>query len=249
MRNGIVQERRHDQLLRILSSRRASSVMSACIFAAVLVAVFKLLKEYRESTTRLLPGISKDDDRVDDMDVSRLLPLDVSILGAAGYTASLGGRGAFQALPFLDPLLASCLDRIPLLERGPNLPRVGWEASPLNHGLQHWPDSEFKKRLRLSRPVFQLMVHMLKAAGYVADNKCRNQMYLLTAEFKVAVALMHLAYGGTWWQTGFSAGISAELAEFYTKQVCQGIVDLLRPMYMPGKPTPEQAQEVQNRFK
>ncbi len=55
---------------------------------------------------------------------------------------------------------------------------------------------------------------------------------------------MHLAHGGTWWQTGFSIGISPETTEFYTKEVCEAIVQVLRHEYMPGKPTTEEAEEV-----
>eukprot|EP00873_Tetraselmis_striata_P028037 jgi/Tetstr1/448301/TSEL_035587.t1 len=32
------------------------------------------------------------------------------------------------------------------------------------------------------------------------------------------------------------------------RQTCEGIVDVLHPLYMPGKPTPEQVRKVEERF-
>ena len=177
-------------------------------------------------------------------------PVALSNLGAAGFfLTSRGCQSACNVLPMLDPLLRQLLNEVPLYFRGADIPRVGWDSSPLYHALRNWPNSEFKKRLRLSRPVFNMIVDKLVAAGCVKDNKCSRTDRHVTAEFKVAVAIMHLAHGGTWWQTGFSAGIAPDTAEFYTKEVCQAIIQVLKPEYMPGKPTPEEAEEIQKRFK
>ena len=85
----------------------------------------------------------------------------------------------------------------------------------------------------------------LKTAGYVRDNQCHNPKHRVPAWFKVATAIFHLAHGGTWFQTGFVAGVSETTAHRYTAQTCEGIIDVIRPIYM-RKPTPaEAAIEVQ----
>ena len=76
------------------------------------------------------------------------------LFGAIGYTTTgLAPKFSQANSPWIDHRTVEYLfRRVPLYQRGPDIPRVGWEMSPLNHGLQNWPDSEFKKRLRLSRP-------------------------------------------------------------------------------------------------
>lgn len=67
-------------------------------------------------------------------------------------------------------------------------------------------------------------------------------------ESKVAVGLFKLAHGGTWWENGFSVGIAPSNALLYTRQVCEGIVDVLRQLFTHGKPTTYQVRKVHWRF-
>ena len=215
--------------------------------AATIAAALHMLEEFdRQGPSTKALKLT----HVDDMEEAALMfPIPISYLGATGFFGPGGWQTAWKVLPTLDPLVFPQLYKVPLYNRGPDIPRVGWDNSPLYHALHNWPNSEFKKRLRLSRPVFDMIVHKLVAAGSVKDNKCFRTDRHVTAEFKIAVGIMHLAHGGTWWQTGFSAGISPETAEFYTKEVCEAIVQVLRPEYMPGKPSAEEAEEIQKRFK
>ena len=135
----------------------------------------------------------------------------------------------------------------PLTTRGPSVPRVGWQASPLNHAIDNWDDAEFIKRLRVSRDVFEAIVSNLTASGHVRDNRCNNPKFRVPARFKCAVGLLHLAHGGSWWQTGFAAGISEAAAYNYTVSFCSGVIDVLREQYM-RKPTQAELVEVQDRF-
>ena len=176
------------------------------------------------------------------------LPFKLPLLAAIGYQASRVGAELLPSLN-VEVLQTLIIGRVPMQLRSPDTPRVGWERSPLNHGILNWPAAEFRKRLRLSRPLFSLLVRRLQAKGYTCDNLCRRVDRRVTSHFKVAVGLMHLAYGGTWWQTGFSAGIAPETALQYTRQVSQGIIDVLRPDFMPGKPRPEELPKVQEQFK
>jgi hypothetical protein len=196
--------------------------------AATIGAALYLLEEFDQHGPSTKAFKSSQEATI--AETRRTFPVALSNLGAAGFFLTTRGcQFAENVLPMLDPLLRQILYDVPLYNKGPDLPRVGWDNSPLYHALRNWPNSEFKKRLRLSRPVFNMIVEKLTVAGCVKDNRCLRTDRQVTAEFKIAVAIMHLAHGGTWWQTGFSAGISPETAELYTKQVCEAIVEVLKP--------------------
>ena len=137
--------------------------------------------------------------------------------------------------------------KVPFCHRGPDVPRKSWKDSSIYQAIHEWPDREWQKHFRLKRPVFNYLVQKLVSNACIADNICRSQKRQITAEFKVAVAIFHLAHGGTWFQTAMAAGISADTVRMYTRSVCEGIVEFIRPEYM-RKPTPEELVEVQRRF-
>ena len=132
-------------------------------------------------------------------------------------------------------------------ERGPNIPRKTWRGSAIYQAIHEWPDLEWQKHFRLKREVFNYLVQQLKESGWVKDNECRARDRQITTEFKVAVAIFHMAHGGSWFQTGMASGISADAVREYTTAVCEGIVEVIRPQYM-RKPTTEELVEVQRRF-
>ncbi len=65
------------------------------------------------------------------------LPIPLSYLGAVGFSGTRGWQSAWNVLPTLDPLVFSQLYGVPLYNRGPDIPRVGWDNSPLYHALHN----------------------------------------------------------------------------------------------------------------
>lgn len=113
--------------------------------------------------------------------------LNVSVVSNTVYTPSLGGQGTFKALPFLDPLLASCPDRIPLR---PNVPRRMGGYSML------WANLLAQLRVQEAAAIVNTLVpsrgsQPKRGRGYVADNNYRNPQYLLIANFKVDYTCNH----------------------------------------------------------
>ena len=137
--------------------------------------------------------------------------------------------------------------RVPLSRRTGHVPRKGWKDSPLYQALTTYDDTEFRRRFRVSRGVFEMIVQRVRSAGHVVDNKCQNPWYRTPAWFKVGATLLHLAQGGTWWQTGFCAGVSEATILRWVVQTCKGICETLRDDYM-RKPTPQECIRVQERF-
>mmetsp|Transcript_26141 Transcript_26141/g.73206 ORF Transcript_26141/g.73206 Transcript_26141/m.73206 type:complete len:162 (-) Transcript_26141:86-571(-) len=92
-----------------------------------------------------------------------------------------------------------------------------------------------------------MIVKCLKGSGHVWDNKRKNPRVHTPAWFKVATTILHLAQGGTWWQTGFCSGVLKAVLHMWAKQTCTGIVEVLHPVCM-RKPTLEEAQLNQDFF-
>ena len=115
------------------------------------------------------------------------------------------------------------------------VPRNAGEST-LSHMVNDWPDDFFKNRLRVSRPVFARIVDGVSAS--IKDNLCRNTGLRVSAEFKVATCLYHLAHGGTFHVTADVAGIGTATARKYIIDVCKAIITgPLRKEFM-GQPTP-----------
>jgi len=184
---------------------------------------------------------SRDEGKVAPIPQVVIIPSLIAQLGDGESIAVYGCLGK-------NPVMYDWAMKLPWRERGVLIPTVGWEKSPLWHALVNWPDSEFEKRLRLKRVVFDGMVTKLVAAGAIRSNACQNSFHRVPASFKVAVAIYHCAHGGTWFTTGFVAGISDSLASMYTKEVCTGIAEVLGPEYMRPPSSKEEALLVQKGF-
>eukprot|EP00951_Prasinocladus_malaysianus_P017943 scaffold142167_cov15-Prasinocladus_malaysianus.AAC.1 len=76
---------------------------------------------------------------------------------------------------------------------------------------------------------------------------CKTRKHRTPARFKVAAAILHLAQGGTWWQTGFCCGVSEAVIRKWVIEVCTGVIEVLRPEYL-RKPTPEECLKNQEFF-
>ena len=138
---------------------------------------------------------------------------------------------------------------LPVTERTrePNCARTGWEESSLNKVVMLWSDTRFQRKLRLSRPLFHALVRNLTRSGAIwdNDNKFTPEDQKVPAYFKVAVALYHLAYGGSWEQTADASGLGESTVRKYMDQVTAGInSDAIRPFYMGEKPSPEVTAQV-----
>jgi hypothetical protein len=92
-----------------------------------------------------------------------------------------------------------------------------------------------------------MVVKTLKESGAVKDNMCRNSKFHVPVWFKVAVAVHHLAYGGTFYQTAGHSGLASSTVRSYVYEVCKGIFLALRPFFMRA-PLREEALESQKRF-
>ena len=74
----------------------------------------------------------------------------------------------------------------------------------------------------------------------MTDNKCRNVALRVTALFKVAVCMYYLAHGSCATKVvGDVASIGASTVDLYLSQFCQGVLAVLKPIYMPGTPPSE----------
>jgi len=139
-------------------------------------------------------------------------------------------------------------ERVPLATRGSHVPRKGWKESPLAQAIMEWDDVEFRRRFRVSRGVFNMIVERLSASGHVWDNLCKDPRYRTPAWFKVGVTILHLAQGGTWWQTGFCSRVSEAVVLKWVTQTCAGIVEVLRPDYLRTPTSVEECNTDQQRF-
>ena len=139
------------------------------------------------------------------------------------------------------------LIKVPFRPRAPDVPRKTWTQSAIYQAMHEWPDHEWQKHFRLKRPVFKYLAQQLRQTGWIKDNECITVSRQIPVDFKVAVAIFHLAQGGSWFQTAMAAGISSDTVREYTREVCEGIVEVIKPQCM-RKPTPEELVEVQRRF-
>jgi hypothetical protein len=70
----------------------------------------------------------------------------------------------------------------------------------------------------------------------------------VTKEFKVAVGLYHMGHSGTWRTTSNVCGIGLATARSYTKLFANAVVNLLKPVYMPGTPCADRLERVKCKF-
>ena len=118
----------------------------------------------------------------------KIAPIPLQILGAAAGASLESARRVLQNLHAARSLVAlEWIRRTPLSTRKPNIPRVGWEASPINHAIIHLENKEFRKLFRLSKPVFGVVLERLVASGHLRDNECRDKKHRVTAQFKLTV--------------------------------------------------------------
>ena len=113
----------------------------------------------------------------------------------------------------------------------------GWKASTLNQYVENGDEQTYRENFRVSRATFVHIRSKLSGAGYVADNKCRDIRFRMTAAFKIGVSLYFLAHGCCVAKmVGDVASIGASTVTKYLHQFCSGVLVVLRPIYMPATP-------------
>jgi hypothetical protein len=108
-------------------------------------------------------------------------------------------------------------------------------------------DPEFRSNLRVSHSTFLRIVQMVSATVTDSVNLVTGTVKQ-TREFKVAVGLYHLGHGGTWRTTANVAGIGLTTAKAYVESFAGVVIRHGKPVYMPGKPSPDRLLRVKRRF-
>ena len=118
----------------------------------------------------------------------------------------------------------------------------GWQGSTMHGYLEHGDDITYKQKFRVTRATFDYIHEKLQSTGYIKDSNCRNSALRISARFKVAVSLYFLAHGCCDTDmVGDVASLGASTVELYLKMFCDGVLQVLRPIYMPATP-PSEAQ-------
>ena len=114
----------------------------------------------------------------------------------------------------------------------------GWYASTINKYVTCGDEQTYRKNFRVTKATLLDISERLKSAGYVMDNdrKCTPLAKRQTSLFKVAVCMYYLAAGGETRVVGDAAGIGASTVELYLEQFCNGVLKVLKPIYMKVTP-------------
>ena len=114
----------------------------------------------------------------------------------------------------------------------------GWQNSTINGYVEHGDDQTYYSNFRCTKENFGILLQQLQSAGYLVDNKCRNLQKRQTARFKLGVCLYFFAGHGRSDAkvVGDAASLGRSTVELYLNKFCDGVIDVLRPIYMSGKP-------------
>ena len=102
----------------------------------------------------------------------------------------------------------------------------------------------------MTRQNVEFIASKLSAAGYLCDNKCRNKKFRVTSLFKVSVCLYFCAHcKGDRKTAGDVASLGRSTVEAYLAEFCEGVIRVLRPIFMPfSPPSPEVLQGIRREF-
>ena len=113
----------------------------------------------------------------------------------------------------------------------------GWQGSTLYGYLQRGDESVYKENFRVSKQTFDYIVEMISGSGFLCDSMCKNPEFRVTARFKVAVCLYYFAHGCAVSKlVGDVASIGKSTVELYLKKFCEGVLVVLKPIFMPSTP-------------
>jgi hypothetical protein len=121
----------------------------------------------------------------------------------------------------------------------------GWSNSTIQTYLLRGDAQTYHLNFRCTKKTFEYIVEKLSASGHITNNSCRNKHLRMTAAFKVAVCLYFMAgHGkGDFKAVGDAASLGKSTVELYLKQFCEGVLAVLRPIFMPS--TPPSAEHVE----
>ena len=113
----------------------------------------------------------------------------------------------------------------------------GWRGSTLHGYLESGDDITYSKKFRVTKATMLHIRDKLSASDFVVDNKCKMGERRVTALFKVAVCMYFLAHGcGDYDMVADVASIGKSTVEKYLGQFVDGVLTVLRPIYMPATP-------------
>jgi hypothetical protein len=126
----------------------------------------------------------------------------------------------------------------------------GWEASTINQYVVSGDETTFRENFRVTQSTFKLITEKLEGARYVTSNRARNPAQRQTAAFKIGVCMYYLAHGkGSAKVVGDAAGLGRSTVELYLTQFIAGVLNVLRPIYMPSTPpSPEMIKKIREQF-
>ena len=125
----------------------------------------------------------------------------------------------------------------------------GWAGSTINGYVKTGDDKTYLRNFRCSRETFGFIVAHLQSSRHVTANGCRNPLYCMTAEFKVAVCMYFLAQDTGLKAAADAASLGESTVRKYLVQFQCGVLAVLRPIYMPGTPpTPDFVDTIREEF-
>ena len=121
----------------------------------------------------------------------------------------------------------------------------GWKGSTLHGYLEDGDELVYKANFRVTKETFDYIVEMLSGSGFLSDSMCKNPEYRVTARFKVAVCMYYFAHGCAVSKlVGDVASLGSSTVELYLKKFCDGVLVVLKPIFMP--PTPPGTAQLAN---
>ena len=112
-----------------------------------------------------------------------------------------------------------------------------WPASTMSGyvSLDQY-DDVYAKNFRVSRATFDVLLGQLQRGGCLRDNQSRNPLHQVPGRFKLGVCLYFFAQGTGWKAAADCASIGETTVRTYVEDFMDGVVRVLRPIYMPPKP-------------
>ena len=102
----------------------------------------------------------------------------------------------------------------------------------------------FKDRVRVSRPNFFYLCHLL---GPILSKKDTKLRFCIPIECRISLTLHRFATDNTLHTLADLYGISKSSASIIVREVCEGIKNILRPLVFP-KPTLSKMKEIALEF-
>ena len=147
--------------------------------------------------------------------------------------------------------LLSCLALLTRSRRRIQRGVDGWHGSAINEYVVHGDEETYRNKFRVTKKTFGIIRNLLTSAGFLRTNESYNPEYLQTSEFKLGVCLYFFAgrAKGDMEAVGDAGHIGRSTVFKYLDEFCDGVFQVLKPIYMPPEPPPpERVQAIRQQF-